>query len=318
MDSSIIPTRFPDIFQVSTTDFFFPLVEDPYIQGKIACANVLSDMYAVGVTHCDNLLMLLGVCDKMSVKEQDIVTEHMMRGFCDLAKEANTRVTGGQTVINAWPLVGGVAMSCVKRDEIIMPEAAVAGDVLILTKPLGTQVAVNVHQWLEEAKRWDKIKDVISKDEALDAYDIAMSSMARLNKVAAELMHKHKAHACTDVTGFGVLGHADNLSQNQKADVDFVLESLPIIKKMKEVDDVVNIFNLVKGTSAETSGGLLIALPKASAQQYLKDLSGSGEQGWIVGKVTNRTGTTNHARLSDSLNFIDVSESATPQKVATT
>ena len=81
------------------------------------------------------------------------------------------------------------------------PESAVVGDVLVLTKPLGTQIAVNAHQWLDQPERWNRIKQVLSKEEARKAYQRAMDSMARLNRTAARLMHKYNAHGATDVTG---------------------------------------------------------------------------------------------------------------------
>jgi selenide,water dikinase len=112
MDSSVVKiSHGKDLYMISTTDFFFPSVEDPYVQGKIACANVLSDVYAMGVTEVDTMLMILGVCRDMSEKERDVVTTQMIRGFNDLARKAETNVTGGQTVMNPWPIVGGVAMS---------------------------------------------------------------------------------------------------------------------------------------------------------------------------------------------------------------
>jgi len=296
MDCSIVPTRFPGLFQVSTTDFFFPLVEDPYLQGRIACANVLSDMYALGVKDCDNMLMLLGACKEMSEKERDFVLVQMMKGFSDLAKEAGTRVTGGQTVINAWPLIGGVAMSVAQEVDIIRPENAVVGDVLVLTKPLGTQVAVNVNEWiLYNTPRWtDTVSKIISEEDALKAYDAAMRSMARLNKTGAQLMHKYKAHGATDVTGFGYFGHANNLAFHQHAKVSFVLDVLPIIKGMKEVDaELKGMFSLLKGFSAETSGGLLVCLPsREAAEGFCKELEAiDGAPAWIVGRVVDGDNT---------------------------
>ena len=109
MDASITPLRHSGLSLVQTTDFFYPLVEDPYMQGKIACANVLSDLYAMGVTECDNMLMLLAVSTKMTEKERDVVVPLIMRGFKDCALEAGTTVTGGQTVMNPWCTIGGVA-----------------------------------------------------------------------------------------------------------------------------------------------------------------------------------------------------------------
>jgi len=91
---------------VSTIDFFYPLVLDPYLQGKIGCANVLSDLYAMGIHNCDNMLMVLAASLEMDPKHRHIVTQEMLRGFADLAKEAETVITGGQTVLNPWPIIG--------------------------------------------------------------------------------------------------------------------------------------------------------------------------------------------------------------------
>ena len=109
MDASVVKCGMDNTYLVSTTDFFYPLVEDPYMQGRIACANVLSDVYAFGVREVDTMLMILGVSTKMTGLERDVVTTELIRGFNDLAKEAGTNVTGGQTVLNPWPIIGGTA-----------------------------------------------------------------------------------------------------------------------------------------------------------------------------------------------------------------
>merc|ERR1711976_619464 len=145
----------------------------------------------------------------------------IMRGFKDCAEEAGTQVTGGQTVVNPWLTIGGVATSVCQSNEYIMPDNAVVGDVLVLTKPLGTQVAVNAYQWLEVPERWNRIKLVVSEDDVRKAYQRAMDSMARLNRIGARLIHKYNAHGATDVTGFGLLGHAQALARNQKNEVSF-------------------------------------------------------------------------------------------------
>ncbi len=102
LDSCVIPLRHSGLHLVQTTDFFYPLIDDPYIMGKIACCNVLSDLYAMGVTECDNMLMLLSISNKMTDKERDVIIPLMMQGFKDCAQEAGTSVQGGQTVINPW------------------------------------------------------------------------------------------------------------------------------------------------------------------------------------------------------------------------
>ncbi|PRP80848.1 hypothetical protein PROFUN_11403 [Planoprotostelium fungivorum] len=275
MDCSITPLRQKDLFMVSTTDFFYPLVDDPYMQGKIGCANVLSDLYAMGVVDCDNLLMILAASNEMEKEERNISTRLMIQGFNDQAESAGTSVTGGQTVINPWPIIGGTASSVCSRGEFITPDDAREGDVLVLTKPLGIQIAVNVHQWKNLPAKADKYQSVlqhITEEEADQAYRNAVKSMSRLNKNAARLMHKYGAHAATDVTGFGILGHARNLAQNQKRSVDFHLHTLPILRGMAVVDEKVNSWGLLRGVSAETSGGLFIALPSESVKSFCSEL----------------------------------------------
>ena len=94
---------------ITTTDFFYPLVEDPYLQGRIACANTISDVYAKGITRIDNILMVLGISLEMNEEERHITTKTMIQGFNDCATEAETMVTGGQSIMNPWPIIGGVA-----------------------------------------------------------------------------------------------------------------------------------------------------------------------------------------------------------------
>jgi selenide,water dikinase len=305
MDSCITPLRHGGLSLVQTTDFFYPLVDDPYMMGKIACANVLSDLYALGVTECDNMLMLLALALKLSDKERDVVVPLMIRGFRDLAEEAGTSVNGGQTVKNPWMTIGGVATTVCQSNEFIMPDNAVVGDVLVMTKPLGTQVAVSAYQWLDQPDRWNRIKLVVSEDDVRKAYQRAMFSMARLNRVAARLMHKYNAHGATDITGFGILGHANNLARIQKNEVGFVIHNLPVIAKMAAVSKACgNMFGLLQGHSAETSGGLLIALPREQAAAFCKDIEKQeGYQAWIIGIVEkgNRT-----ARIIDKPRVIEV------------
>lgn len=305
LDSCVIPTRHKGINLVQTTDFFYPLVDDPYMQGKIACANVLSDLYATGVWKCDNMLMLLGVSNELRLKEREVVTKLVIQGFNDLAKEAGTCINGGQTVLNPWYIIGGVATSVCSDKEFIMPDGAMEGDVIVLTKPLGTQIAVNAHQWLEEEIQWDKIKDVTTREQVEKAYQDAMFSMARLNKTAAMLMHKYKGHCATDVTGFGILGHATNLAESQKLNVDLNIHTLPILANMTAVSKACGInFKLFDGFSAETSGGLLVCLSKDSADGFIKELLQlDGHPAWIIGDVVigNRKAT-----ITKNVNILEV------------
>ena len=199
-----------------------------------------------------------------------------------------TNVTGGQTVRNPWPMIGGVASStCREGEDFIRPVHGEPGDVIVLTKPLGTQLAVNMFEWLRTAAKFNRVKSILSVDDVVESYKLAMASMSTLNLAAARLMWKHHAHACTDVTGFGVTGHATNLAAEQEKAVDLVVDTLPIIKNMARVESHLNNnWNLFKGRSAETSGGLMILLRPADAEAYVKEYKElTGHDAWIIGRV---------------------------------
>ncbi|PVV01946.1 hypothetical protein BB560_003617 [Smittium megazygosporum] len=257
--------------------------------GKITCANVLSDLYAIGVTECDNMLMLLGVSEAIEPEIKNKVVQLIMKGFHDSASLAGTIVTGGQTIRNPWLLLGGVASSVSKETEILRPVNASVGDVLVLTKPLGTRPAVNAHvnfYYGQSSERRDQLSNILSESQILDCYNAAIRSMCRLNKQAATLMKKHDAHAATDVTGFGILGHANQLAENQLNKIRFRIHSLPLLQHSFEIDTLFD-YGLVRGTSAETSGGLLIAMTHNDAINFIEELSKSNdpEQAFIVGTV---------------------------------
>lgn len=276
------------------------------MQGRIACANVLSDLYAMGVTECDNVELICGVPTCMTDEERDVVVGIMLEGFRDCAKEGDVRVRGGQIVPNPWMMIGGAASSICSNDEFISPDGACVGDALVLTKPLGTQIAVNAHQWMDQKNEfWDKISGVISTQECVKAFQRATASMARINRIGARLMKKHGAHCATDVTGYGILGHAAAMAKAQLNEVSFVLDNLPIIAKMVPVAKACGIaFGLLQGYSAETSGGLLISIPKDAAPHFIEDIQREeGLPAWIVGEVISGDRT---ARIVDAPRITEV------------
>lgn len=295
-DCSILPSkRFPELRVVSTTDFFYPLIDDPYVMGKIGCANVLSDLYSVGISECDTLLMLLAASEEVPPELRANVTSLLMKGFSDLARDgAGVQVSGGQSVRNPWPIIGGVATSVVAEQDIIRPENAVAGDLVVLTKPVGIQLVVNAHQWLANgptskfAPRLAAAKEAVTEEEIQQMYATAVDSMARLNRVGAKMMHKYGAHAATDVTGFGLKGHSENLMREQKARLGIEIDTIPAVAHVAELDKKMD-WGVLEGVSAETSGGLLVCLPKDRAQAFCDDmLREDGYPAWIVGRVVER------------------------------
>lgn len=244
----------------------------------------------MGVSDIDNCLMVLAASLDMDISTREIVTKYMIKGFDDHVKTANTVVSGGQSILNPWPIIGGTAKAICKLSEIRYPTNAVSGDVLILTKALGTQCAVNGKQWMNTPVKWEKYSKLLRRDWVLSAYHQAVKSMIRLNRVGAQLMHKYDSHAATDVTGFGILGHAENLASNQVSEVDFIIHTLPVIKYMYQLNQTCHDFKLLSGYSAETSGGLLICMEKANAEKFIQEIEEiEGEKAWIVGEVVAGT-----------------------------
>lgn len=308
LDCSIRETR-QGHYCISTTDFFFPLVDNPYLQGRIGVANVLSDLYATGVEHCDFVLMLLAACREMPESERTICTREMVRGFRDACAEAGAVITGGQTVLNPWPIIGGVATSICADGEFVPTDGARAGDAVVLTKPLGTQIAVNVHQWRsqENNRHWKDCVDKVglTEEQAEHMMHEAVCSMARLNKNGARLMLKYNASAATDVTGFGILGHAQNLSENQAAQVGLEIHTLPCIAKTPAVNDQVFNFRLLTGYSAETSGGLLVCIGADQAEVFCEELKElDGTPSWIIGRVVSNS--ERKSKLMENAKVIEV------------
>lgn len=273
--------------------------------GKIAFANVVSDVYSTGVLDIDELKIILTIPTELEEHEQQEVVTEILSGFKESALLAKCKLTIESININPWCMIGGIATSICTREEIIFPTKAQPGDTIILTKPLGVQLATNAPIWMEEdSDNWKKISEHLTRDDIFDAYDKAVKSMTMLNRLAAQLMHKYKAHASTDVTGFGLVGHAENLLLFQEEQLDFIIESLPVIRHVKKIAEVLNRHKkLNEGRMVETSGGLLICLPSENAQKYCDEFKATADSGcWIVGRVTRGSGKV----LTDNLTIIEV------------
>lgn len=257
----------------------------------------------MGVSHIDNVLMILGISKAMKENEREIITRELIKGFNDACEEAETKVTGGQSVMNPWPMIGGTAVSSVDTTSIIMPNNIQLNDDLILTKPLGTQVAVNSFEWLrKKSKEYEKLTNLNKNNsnnnllykcndkDILEMYSIGIESMCRLNKTAAKLMKKYKSNGATDITGFGFKGHLLNLYEAQlnKDEFDFVITNMPLIRCSDIINDYINDFKLKEGYSPETSGGILLALNKKHSKDFIKEMNDNNECAWIVGEVVKK------------------------------
>ena len=196
-----------------------------------------------------------------------------------------------------------------------MPDNVVLG-VLVLTKCLGMQVVMAMHQWLDIPEKWNKIKLVVPQEDVELEYQEAMMNMARLNRTVAGLMCTFNAHVATNITGFGILNHAQNLAK-QRNKVSFVIHNLPILARMEAVSKACgNIFGLMHGTCQEMSRGLLICLLCEQVAQFCAEIKspkyGEGQQVWIIGVMEKGNHTT---RIIDKPQIIEVALQLATQNV---
>ena len=198
-----------EIAIIQTVDFFPPVVDDPYDYGAIAVANALSDVYAMG-GHPLLGLNIVGFPDDL---DKDILAE-ILKGGSEKAQEAGVLIVGGHTIDDPEPKYGLSVTGVVTPGHQVANQGAVAGDKLVLTKPLGSGILTTAHK-----------NDLLDQENLKEVVDI----MSTLNKNAAEAMMQVGVHACTDVTGFGLLGHLKKLLDNSGVGAVITLKDVPVI-----------------------------------------------------------------------------------------
>jgi selenide,water dikinase len=266
---------------VLTLDFFTPIVDDPYAFGQIAAANSLSDVYAMGGRPIAMLSIVGFPRDKLPMT----VLGEVLRGGAEKAQEAGVSVVGGHSIDDAEPKVGYAVVGLVHPARIWRNVGARPGDTLVLTKPLGTGIISTA------------IKQAKAPDRAVTA---AIRSMGTLNRSAAEAAATVMVHAVTDVTGFGLLGHLQEMTQGSKVRVRLHAGRIPLLPDVVALAEAGLIpggtrrnLHAVAGTvrwdasipevlqfvigDAQTSGGLLVATPDAPA--LLRALAAAGVDG---------------------------------------
>ena len=281
-----------DLAIIQTVDFFTPIVDDPYAFGEIAVANALSDVYAMGGKP---LTAMNIVC--FPIASMDIsVLESMLRGGADKMKEAGVVLLGGHTIDDTELKYGLSVTGTVHPQRLVSNAGARAGDKLILTKPLGTGI-------INTALKAEMVSEELAEEVA--------KSMATLNRVASELMQETGAHACTDITGFGLLGHSAQLAKSSEVCLEYDLAAIPCFAGVAELarqglcpggsfrnkdfyKEKVEFANDVPEHvqdvlfDAQTSGGLLICLESGKAELLLERLKEAGViEAAIVGEVTD-------------------------------
>ena len=276
---------------IQTTDFFPPIVDDPYLYGKIAATNALSDVYAMGG---EPKLALNILCAAEGMPDKAI--REILRGGYDAAYEAGAIITGGHTIKGAEPIYGLAVSGFVHPEKVLTNANAKPGDVLILTKPLGVGILTT------GAKA-----DMVEKD----VMDRVYTQMATLNKAARDIMVQYDVHSCTDVTGFGLLGHSFEMAQGSNCTVHIQVDKVPLHPEALELAAMGlipagayrnreyaeggvkvrgNISLAIQDIlyDPQTSGGLLFSLPVNQADACLALLKQAVPGAAIIGYVTEK------------------------------
>lgn len=279
-----------DIAIVQTLDFFTPIVDNPYDFGQIAATNAISDVYAMGgkpITALNIVAFPISKLDKTILSD-------IMRGAGDKLREAGVTLVGGHSIDDQEPKFGLAVTGTVHPDHIRTNAGAKAGDKLVLTKPIG--VGIYTTSLKQGALSNEEIKQVTS-------------IMTTLNKTAAEVMSSYDVHAATDVTGFGLLGHATEMAKASEVGIRIYSEQVPTLPRTKELAEEGRIPGGTKSNYAHvadsvtysekldqldryilcdavTSGGLLIAVSAKEADQLVDEMTANGVNATIIGEVT--------------------------------
>ena len=277
---------------VQTVDFFPPIADDPYLFGQIAATNALSDVYAMG-GEPKLCLNIMAVPEDMP---RDAVHQ-ILRGGYDKVYEAGALITGGHSILDDEPKYGLAVTGFVHPDKMLTNSAARPGDVLVLTKPIGIGV-------LTSAGKADLLTE--------DTVAFMNRMMTTLNKAARDVMVRHRVHACTDVTGFGLMGHGFEMAQGSNVEitidvsaVDFIPEALEFARMgvlpagmyrnrsfaeagVDEGGTEVAIQDLL--FDPQTSGGLLMAVDPADADTLLAELKPVVPSAQRIGVVSEYRG----------------------------
>jgi len=278
-----------DLAIVQTLDFFTPIVDDPYSFGQVAAANAISDIYAMGGKP---LTALNIVAFPIFSLDKSILAE-ILRGAADKLQEAGATLVGGHSIDDKEPKFGLAVTGLVHPDKVRTNAGARPGDKLILTKPIGVGILSS------------SLKKGLLNESEINRVTKVMTT---LNKDAAEIMASFDVHACTDVTGFGLLGHSLEMAKGSGVGIRIVKEQVPILDRVRElakqgvipggtknnhahIQDSVSFSENMDTIDqwilcdAVTSGGLLISVAGDNAENLLSELLDAGVEAAIIGEV---------------------------------
>ena len=281
---------------VENVDVFTPIHDDPFIQGEIVACNATNDVFAMGATDIISLQAFLAYPKQLT---EDIPVG-VLKGMAAFMNRLDAKITGGQTIQNPVPVFGGICMGVTSPSRVIYSSGAQPGDLAMLTKPLGIQSAMRSYRDLRDEKR-DTLLASFSESELVRMQDIAVRIMTQSNLEVATAMQEVSAHAATDITGFGLLGHAGNVAA--LSSVDVVINKVPVVRGTLELASFFG-HKLVQGFGAETAGGMLVFLAPEKEERFVECLGEQDLPCWPVGHVAKPINEP-LARLAEDVEYIE-------------
>jgi selenide, water dikinase len=279
---------------VHTIDFFPPIVDDPFLFGRIAAANALSDVYAMGGRPCSAVSVVAFPAPSLDID----ILRAMMEGGLEALVEAECPLVGGHSIEDRELKFGYAVTGLVHPDRVWLNNSLRGGESLILTKPIGTGLVTTASR---------------AGLASAEAFDAACAAMAGLNRLACGILLRHEVHACTDVTGFGLLGHACERASDSSCDLRIAVDAVPLLPSVRDYaamglvpegtyrnkafrlgfvdrpaslgEDGLNIF-----FDPQTSGGLLAAVAADQASDILAEMLATGLAASIIGEAVPGSG----------------------------
>lgn len=307
-DAAVFPVPNSDLVLVKNIDIFTPIVDEPEIMGEIAACNVTNDLYAMNVLDISGMLIFLAIKPNMP----DDITEGLLKGIkYFMEKKIDSRVLGGHTIYSEWPLIGGEASGFIQEEKIISKSGVRKGDKLILTKPIGLQAIMAAYRLQKDAP---ELLGNYSKNELEKSIYYGIELMTTSNKDVVKTIHSFDdfsfIHSMTDITGFGLAGHAGEMLQD--SDLSILIEKIPTIKLAKELSDELG-YAFDECRCHETAGGMLMAVDKEMVEEFSKSLTSNDISNWIVGTIDKKT--PGLVRVSKSVENIEVSIKSSKKKM---
>jgi selenide,water dikinase len=302
-DASVTPINDRQ-YLVQNIDVFTPIVDDPETQGRIAACNVTNDLFACGVLDVTGFLSFLAT--PAEVPRSSLAG--ILNGMQSFLKDFGVAITKGQTIQNPWLLIGGAASGIVEKKHLVTHANVKVGDVLILTKPLGVQSVMAMSRVINHPDMVGEVTAVMPEVEMRATIEKAISLMSASNKPVIEAIRAlagkgkgtFKPHAMTDVTGFGLVGHAGNLARASGVDIE--ITRVPAIRHAIALSTLFG-YPMKEGKAVETAGGMLVAVAKSDENRFLEALRDKGVTGHVVGRAKPGSGV---ATLFDRAEYVDV------------